>query len=124
MNFMMKSKPRPGSTEVDAYVTAADANVRPILQRIRRIVRRAVPDAQETMGYKMPAFRRGRIFLYVAAFKKHIGVYPPLTTDEALRGELSPYANEKGNLRFPLDQPMPYDLIARVAEALAVQYSR
>ncbi len=124
MNFMMKSQPRPGSTEVDAYVIATDANVRPILQRIRRIVRQAVPDAQETMGYKMPAFRRGRIFLYVAAFKKHIGVYPPLTSDEALRGKLRPYANEKGNLRFPLDQPMPYDLIARVAEALAIQYSR
>ena len=116
--------PTPGKAAVDEYVIAAEPAVRPILQRIRRIVRQTVPDAQETIGYKMPAFRRGRIFLYVAAFKNHIGVYPPLTSHEDLRKDLRPYANEKGNLRFPLDQPMPYDLIARVAEALAAQYSR
>ena len=109
--------------ELVAYLAAASPEARPILQEIRRVVQAAVPDAQETMGYKMPAFKRGRIFFYFAAFKQHVGVYPPLTSNPRLQKALQPYANEKGNLRFPLDQPMPYDLISRLAVALAAQYA-
>ena len=116
--------PASTSPEVDAYIAAADGAAQPILQKIRQLVHQAVPGAQETIAYKMPAFRQGRVFLYVAAFKHHIGVYPPLTTHDALRHELQPYANAKGNLRFALNQPMPYALIARVAHALAAQYAR
>jgi uncharacterized protein YdhG (YjbR/CyaY superfamily) len=92
------------------------------LKRIRAIVKRAVPDAEETVGYRMPAFRRGRIFMYYAAFKEHIGIYPPVK-DKALAKALLPYRAGKGNLRFPLDRPMPYPLIARIAKALARQYA-
>lgn len=110
-------------TTIDAYITAAAPDVRPILDKIRTTIREAVPGAEETIGYQMPAFRRGRIFIYFAAFKKHIGVYPPLSGDEALAAELLPYRGEKGNLKFPLNQPIPYDLIERVAVQLAEEYA-
>jgi len=68
--------------------------------------------------------RPNRIFIYFAGFKNHIGIYPPVRGDESLTRDLLPYRGEKGNLKVPLDQPMPYDLIQRVAEALSQQYSK
>lgn len=65
----------------------------------------------------------GTCSLYCAAFKRHIGIYPPVRADARLRAALRPYANAKGNLSFPLDEPMPMALIARVAKALAKQYA-
>jgi len=112
---------RPRFATVDEYLAAVPPAVRPILEEIRALVKRTVPDAQETISYQMPAFRRKRVFFFYAAFKKHIGIYPPLSSDEALVQELLPYRGEKGNLKFPLDQPIPYELIARVAAALAQQ---
>lgn len=110
-------------TTIDEYLATAPEDVRPILEEIRRIVKAAVPGAKETISYQVPAFRHDRVFFYFAAFKKHIGVYPPVKDDEALLAELAPYAGEKGNLKFPLDRPMPYELIGRVAVALSRQYS-
>jgi uncharacterized protein YdhG (YjbR/CyaY superfamily) len=72
----------------------------------------------------MPAFRLGRTFFYFAAFKKHIGIYPPVTDDQQLISELAPFRNEKGNLAFPYDQDLPLTLIGRVATALAIQYGK
>ncbi|MCC7205718.1 MAG: DUF1801 domain-containing protein, partial [Anaerolineae bacterium] len=105
------------------YLNAAPPDVRPILEAIRDIVRRAVPDAKETISYQMPAFKLDHVFMFFAAFKRHIGVYPPVHGDDALERDLQPFRGEKGNLKFPLDQPMPYDLIRRVALALAEQAS-
>ena len=116
-------KPVVASDEIDAFVAAASPAAQPILREIRRVVREAVPSASETISYQMPAFKLRRVFFYYAAFKHHIGIYPPVTTDAALQAELAPYANEKGNLRFALDKPVPYPLIARVATALAAQYA-
>lgn len=106
--------------DIDAYIAAAPVSVRPILKRIRATIRKAAPDAEEVISYRMPAFRGRAILLYFAAFKAHIGVFPPVTGDAALERELAPYRGPKGNLRFPLDAPIPYDLIARIA-ALRVQ---
>lgn len=92
------------------------------LEAIRDEVHARVPDAKPAISYNMPAFRRGRIFMYVAAFKKHVGIYPPLTDDHALMTETAPYQGPKGNLIFPHDAPLPMDLIGRVAQALAAQY--
>ena len=110
---------RPKFSSMDAYIASAPAGVRPILEDIRQVVRERVPGATETIGYQMPAFRLGKLFFYFAAFKQHIGVYPPVKGDKDLQVALLPYRGEKGNLRFPLDQPIPYDLIGRVAAALA-----
>lgn len=107
---------------VDEYIAAATPEVRPVLQRIRRIVKQAVPDAIETISYRIPALRLGKVFLYFAAFKNHIGVYPPVKGDAKLEKELEQYRGEKGNLKFPLSKPIPDELIARVAKALARAY--
>ena len=112
-----------GFADIDAYIAAADPAARPILSEIRRVVKLAVPQAQETISYRMPAFKLKRIFFYFAAFKKHVGVSPPVTGDKRLKKELLPFSNDKGNLKFPLNAPIPYELIARVAAALSVQYS-
>jgi uncharacterized protein YdhG (YjbR/CyaY superfamily) len=108
--------------DIDQYIEAASPEARPILREIRRVVAAAVPAATETISYKMPAFKTRRVFFYFAAFKKHIGVYPPAVNDRDLMAELVPFANDKGNLSFPLSSPIPYQLIGRVAKALAAQY--
>jgi uncharacterized protein YdhG (YjbR/CyaY superfamily) len=106
----------------DEYLASTSTEVRPMLEEIREIVKRTVPEAEEIISYQMPAFRYGRIFIYFAAFKNHVGIYPPVKGDADLEIALLPYRGPKGNLRFPLDQPMPFDLIQRVVESLAKQY--
>ena len=106
---------------MDEYFAAASPAVRPILEEIRALVKRTIPAAEETISYQMPAFKQGRVFFYFAAFKQHIGIYPPLHAGTELDEALLPYRGPKGNLKFPLMQPMPYALIERVAAALAEQ---
>ncbi len=115
---------RPQFATIDAYIVSAVPEVRPILETIRTTIRQAVPDATEAISYQMPAFRLDSVFIYFAAFKQHIGVYPPVIGDEALAAALEPYRGPKGNLKFPLSEPMPYELIGRVAEALVRAYSK
>jgi uncharacterized protein YdhG (YjbR/CyaY superfamily) len=113
---------RPKFSTVDEYVKSVSPESRPILEEIRELIRVKVPNATETISYQLPSFKLSRTFIYFAAFKKHIGIYPPVTADKALADVLLPYAGEKGNLKFPLDQPIPYELIGRVVLALAKQY--
>lgn len=113
---------RPKFATIDDYLETVSPDVRSILEQIRTIVKRTVPTAEETISYQIPAFKLNRPFIYFAAFKKHLGIYPPVKGDRDLEEALLPYRGEKGNLKFPLDQPMPYDLIRRVAEALARQH--
>ncbi len=110
-------------TSIDAYIASVPPGARAILEEIRLRIKAQVPGAVETISYQMPAFKRKRVFIYFAAFKKHIGVYPPVKCDESLQAALLPYRGEKGNLKFLLEQPIPYDLIARVASALSREYS-
>ncbi len=110
--------PTRGATpdNVDEYIATFSPQVQAVLERIRTTVRRTAPDAQEIISYKIPAFTLNGILVYFAAFKKHIGLYPPVKGDAKLEKAISPYAGEKGNLRFPLDQPIPYDLIKRIVK--------
>ncbi len=108
----------------DHYMRFATTEARAALTRIQTIVESTIPDATRCISYNLPAFKKERTFFYFAAFKKHIGVYPPVTDDTALVAELKPYRNEKGNLAFPLDQPIPYELISRVACALSDHYAK
>lgn len=108
---------------IDEYIAAADPEVRPVLRRIRTIVQRRVPAAAECISYRIPSFRTERVFMHYAAFKHHVGVYPPVR-DPSLAKALAPYRAGKGNLQFPLDRPMPYALIARIAAALAKQAAK
>jgi uncharacterized protein YdhG (YjbR/CyaY superfamily) len=101
---------------IDEYIASFAPEVQAILGRIRLTIRNAAPDARETISYKMPAFTLNGILVYFAAFKKHIGLFPPVSGDARLEKAISPYAGEKGNLRFPLDQPIPYGLIERIVK--------
>src|SRR5581483_6694345 len=108
----------PGATPktIDEYIAGFAPEVQEILERIRGTIRRAAPAAQEAISYRMPTFKLNGNLVHFAAFKKHIGFYPPVRGDAKLAKAVSPYAGPKGNLRFPLDRPMPYDLIERIVK--------
>ena len=106
---------------IDEYIAGFPPRVRTILKQIRATVRAAAPDAQEVISYRMPAFRQNGILIYFAAFKAHIGVFPPVSGDARLEKALARYAGPKGNLQFPLDEPIPYDLIRRIVTLRAKQ---
>jgi uncharacterized protein YdhG (YjbR/CyaY superfamily) len=99
---------------IDEYIAASPSAVRPILKEIRRTISTAAPGAEELISYRMPAFKRHGILVYFAAFKNHIGLYPPVSGDARLEKALEPYAGPKGNLKFPLDRPIPCALIKRI----------
>jgi uncharacterized protein YdhG (YjbR/CyaY superfamily) len=113
---------RPKFANIDDYFASVSPESKIALREIRKIIQEKVPNATETISYQMPAFKLSRTFVYFAAFKKHIGIYPPVKDDKMLMNELQPYSGDKGNLKFPVDQPMPYELIGRVVLALAKQY--
>jgi uncharacterized protein YdhG (YjbR/CyaY superfamily)/GNAT superfamily N-acetyltransferase len=106
----MRSKPK----DVDAYIRLSQPAVRATLRRIRATIRAAAPRAEEVISYGIPAFRQDGVIVYFAAFKQHIGFFPPLRDDARLQAAAARYANEKGNLRFPLDEPIPYALIGKI----------
>lgn len=99
---------------IDEYIASFPPGVRAILRRIRATVAATAPDASEKISYRMPAFVQDGILIYFAAFKNHIGVFPPVSGDPRLERSLSRYKGPKGNLKFPLDEPVPYHLIKRI----------
>jgi uncharacterized protein YdhG (YjbR/CyaY superfamily) len=102
--------------DIDTYIAQFPADVQAILEKVRQTISHAAPDAKETISYQMPAFKQHGILVYFAAWKKHIGLYPPVSADTALKEAVARYAGPKGNLQFPLDEPIPYDLIARIVK--------
>lgn len=109
---MAETKAAPAS--IDEYIAASPCAVRPILEEMRRTISTAAPGAEELISYRMPAFRLNGIVVYFAAFKNHIGLFPPVSGDARLEKALAAYAGPKGNLKFPLDRPIPYGLITRI----------
>ncbi len=101
---------------IDDYISAFSPDVQAILKKIRQTVRKNAPGAEEIISYRMPAFRLNGILLYFAAFRNHIGLYPPVSGDANLEKALARFAGPKGNLKFPLDQPIPYGLIQRIVK--------
>lgn len=101
---------------IDEYITGFPPEVQEILESIRQTIKQAVPDAAETISYQMPTFTLNGNLVHFAAFKKHIGFYPIPTGVEAFKDELSVYQGGKGSVQFPLDSPMPLDLIRRIVE--------
>ena len=106
------------ATSLDEYIATFPPDVQAILQKIRTTVAKAIPKAQERISYRIPAFALDGDVIYFAAFKKHIGVFPPVR-DAKLRKEVARYAGPKGNLQFPLTERLPYALIGRIAKARA-----
>ena len=110
-------------SSIDEYIAAARPDVRPILEKLRDTIRAAAPGAEELISYRMPAFRQNNILIYFAPFTNHIGIYPPVSGDAALMKALAQYAGPKGNLKFPLDQPIRYDLVTRIVKLRVKQDS-
>jgi uncharacterized protein YdhG (YjbR/CyaY superfamily) len=110
------SKPKETIQTIDEYIASFPKDVQVILQQIRSAIKEAAPEAEETISYKMPAFKQNGILVWFAAFKNHIGFFPKVSAIEAFKTELSGYELSKGTIRFPLDQPIPYDLVKRIVK--------
>jgi uncharacterized protein YdhG (YjbR/CyaY superfamily) len=99
---------------IDEYIAGFPEDIQERLQKIRMAIRDAAPGAEEAIRYQMPTFTLKGNLVHFAAFKNHIGFYPAPRGIEAFRDELSAYEGAKGTVRFPLDQPIPYELIGRI----------
>ena len=110
----MAKAPKP--TDIDGYISRFPADVRTVLGKVRETIGNAALEAKEVISYQMPAFKQHEILVYFAAWKQHIGLYPPIQGDEALEKAVARYAGPKGNLQFPLDEPMPLKLIERIVK--------
>ena len=107
---------------VDEYIKTFPKEVQSILEKMRQTVKTAAPGVVEAISYQMPTFKlNGKALVYFAAFKSHIGFYPIPSGVEAFKKELSPYKKGKGSVQFPMDQPMPYDLVKRIVRFRAKQ---
>ncbi len=113
---------RSAFASVPDYLSALEPARRRVLKRVLSVVKKSVPKSTVVISYGIPAFKQDRVFIYCAAFKQHIGIFPPVR-DAKLKAVLKPYSNARGNLRLPLDEPMPLALVARVAKALARQHA-
>lgn len=101
-------------TDIDSYIALQPAGVQALLQQVREAIHEAAPDANEVISYGMPAFSQHGVLVYFAAFKNHIGFYPTASGIKAFEQELAGYVWSKGAIQFPLDRPMPLNLIARI----------
>ena len=102
---------------IDEYIAGFPAATRLMLEEIRALVRSIAPGATETISYDIPTFDlNGRHLVHFAGYPKHIGLYPVPSGMEAFKEEFKPYKTGKGSVQFPLDRPLPMDLIRRVVE--------
>lgn len=101
---------------IDEYIATFPSEIQDILFKIRAIVKEVVPEAIEKISYQMPTFYLDGNLVHFAAFKKHIGFYPTPSGIDAFQEELSKYKGAKGSIQFPLDQPIPYELIRRIVQ--------
>jgi uncharacterized protein YdhG (YjbR/CyaY superfamily) len=108
---------------VEEYIARFPDDVQAILNNVRACIRKAAPGAKETISYQMPAFKQHGILVYFAGWKQHIGLYPPVSGDKAIEKAVARYAGPKGNLQFPLDEPIPYELIERIVRLRVAQDS-
>lgn len=101
-------------TNIDEYIATFPAEIQKILQEIRAVIRETAPQATEKISYQMPTFYLNGNLVHFAAYKSHIGFYPVPSGIEAFKTELSAFKGAKGSVQFPLNQPMPLDLIRRI----------
>ncbi|WP_199856419.1 iron chaperone [Lunatibacter salilacus] len=102
-------------TSISDYIAAFPTEVQEVLTQLRTIILETVPDAEEGFAYQMPSFKtHGKPLVYFAAFKNHIGLYATPTGHDAFKERLAGYKQGKGSVQFPLNQPIPYDLIREI----------
>lgn len=102
---------------VDEYIQAFPQNVQSVLEEVRRTIREAAPMAEEKIAYGIPGYKlNGKPLVYFGGYEKHIGFYATPTGHSTFAKELSGYKQGKGSVQFPLDRPIPYDLISRIVK--------
>jgi len=101
---------------VAEYFSTIEANTKSILEEVRKTIKEAAPEAEEVISYNMPAFKLNGILVYYAAHKEYIGLYPTASGIETFKNEFSVYKWSKGAVQFPIDKPMPLDLISRIVK--------
>ena len=106
-------------TTIDEYISTFPGEVQMVLEKVRQAIQKAAPDAVETISYNMPTFdRNGKHVVFFAGWKHHISLYPLPAGDEAFQQELAHYKRAKGTIQFPLDKPIPYDLVEQIVTLL------
>jgi uncharacterized protein YdhG (YjbR/CyaY superfamily) len=102
-------------TAMEAYIASFPKEVQSILEKIRKTIRKAAPGAVETISYQIPTFKlNGKNLVHFAAWKNHIGFYATPSGNAAFKKEISHYKVAKGSIQFPLEEPIPYDLVAKI----------
>jgi uncharacterized protein YdhG (YjbR/CyaY superfamily) len=112
---------RTAPATVDEYIAGFPSDVQALLKKVRSTILKAAPGAEESISYQIPAFKSNGVLVYFAAFKQHISLYPAPRGNAAFKKELAVYAGGKGTVRFPLDRPIPLDLIRRIVRFRAEQ---
>lgn len=102
------------ATNIDEYIAGFPQEIQEILIKLRKTIRDAAPQAQETINYQIPTFTLHGNLVHFAAFKRHIGFYPTPSGIEKFKESLSAYVSAKGSVQFPLDKPLPFDLIGEI----------
>ena len=102
--------------DIDEYIAGFPKDTQKILKQIRATIKEAAPEAEETISYAIPTFTLKGNLVHFAAFKNHIGFYPAPTGNEAFKKEFSVYKTGKGSVQFPLNKPMPLDLITKIVK--------
>lgn len=103
-------------TTIDEYISQFPNDIQKILESIRAVIKESAPDAVEKISYQMPTFALHGNLVHFAAHKNHIGFYPAPSGIDAFKDELSQYKGAKGSVQFPLNKPIPYDLIERIVK--------
>jgi uncharacterized protein YdhG (YjbR/CyaY superfamily) len=103
------------SQTIDDYIQSFPSDIQKILQKVRKTIRKAAPEATETINYQMPTFKlNGKNLVHFAAWKSHIGFYATPSGNAAFKKELSKFKGAKGSVQFPIIEPIPYDLIENI----------
>jgi uncharacterized protein YdhG (YjbR/CyaY superfamily) len=106
-------------TTIDGYISTFPADIQAILENVRQAIQKAAPEAIETITYGIPTFNlNGKHLVFFAGWKHHISLYPLPAGDEAFQQEISHYKRAKGTIQFPLDKPIPYDLVEQIVTLL------
>jgi uncharacterized protein YdhG (YjbR/CyaY superfamily) len=106
-------------TTIDEYISIFPADIQVILEKVRQAIHKAVPEAAETMSYAIPTFDlNGKHVVFFAGWKHHISLYPLPAGDEAFQQAIAHYKRAKGSIQFPLDKPIPYDLVEQIVTLL------
>ena len=112
---------RKGFNSIDEYIMTFPKDVREILQGLRKAIKKAAPDAEETISYGIPTFVLQGNLVHFAAYKKHIGFYPTPSGIREFKKELSRYRTARGTVQFPIDKPLPLDLVKRIVKFRAAE---